>query len=78
MGGVKGLSQDRQKDVYRLMHIAYDHGYLFDGVEMEEAWFLVNKGWAPLPESDLATWKILQKSLPATLVGSQHPDFKLI
>jgi hypothetical protein len=68
----------RQKDVYRLLHIAFDHGYLFEANEVENAWVTLNEGWVPLPEADSEVWKTLQKSLPAELVGNQHADFKLI
>ena len=77
-GSFKGVIVERQKDVYRLLHIAFDHGYLFEPIEIEEAWGRINKGWAPLPDADSGVWKILQKALPAELAGGQHPDFKLI
>jgi hypothetical protein len=75
-GSFKSVIVERREDVRRLLHVAFDNGYLFEAYEIEAVWGQLNKGWAPLPSDDKEIWKILQKSLPAELAGAQHPDFK--
>lgn len=67
----KGVKPQRQKDVYRLLHIAFDHGYLFDADEIEYEWEKLNPGWPVLPPNPDEIWKILKKSLPAEAVKTQ-------
>jgi hypothetical protein len=69
-GSYKGVKEDRQKDVYRLLHIAFDHGYLFDAGEIEAIWEKATIGsWAPLPEKDDDIWFFIEKNLPAQIVS---------
>lgn len=65
-GSAKGVKEERQKDVHRLLHIAFDHGYLFDAGEIEAAWEKATFGWAPLPENDDEAWAVLSKCLEIT------------
>jgi hypothetical protein len=68
-GSYKGVKEDRQKDVYRLLHIAFDHGCLFDAGEIEAIWEKATLGsWSPLPENDEDTWDFIEKNLPAQIV----------
>lgn len=76
-GSFKSVIIERRDDVHRLLHVAFDHGYLFEADEIEEAWGRANKCWAPLPANDQDIWKILQKTLPAEIVGDQRPNFKI-
>lgn len=65
-GTYRSVKQDRQKDVRRLLHIAFDEGYLCDGLEIEAAWEKATFGWAPIPPDDEEVWKILSKCLIST------------
>jgi hypothetical protein len=60
---------ERKTDIRRLLHVAFDFGYLFEPAEIELAWLEVNPGdeWAPLPERDNEIWFRLQKYLEAAI-----------
>ena len=71
-GSYKGVKEVRQKDVRRLLHIAYDNGYLFDAGEIEAIWEKATLGgWAPLPKDDNEIWYFIEKNLPAQIVISK-------
>jgi hypothetical protein len=62
-------SKQRRQDLRRLLHIAFDFGYLFDPNEIEEAWKKANKDtWVPLPEKDAEIWFKLQKVIEAAII----------
>ena len=59
----------RKNEIKRLMHVAFDFGYLFEPDEIESAWLQVNPGkdWVPLPEKDGEIWFKLQNYLEAAI-----------
>lgn len=71
-GSYKGVAQDRQSDVYRMLHLAFDYGYLFEADELEAIWLAQGTPetpWISLPKEDKELWHILQKSLGAEIAG---------
>lgn len=68
-------SLERKADVRRLLHIAFDFGYLFEPAEIEAAWLAVNENqWAPLPEKDVELWFQLQKNIEAAIIEGTNAN----
>ena len=68
-GSFKGVREDRQTDVYRMLHLAFDHGYLFDAAELEAIWLKQDPNWRPLPQKDHDIWLVIEKSIDPAISG---------
>ena len=68
-GSFKGLPENRQTDIYRMLHLAFDHGYLFEAAELETIWLKQNPIWQPLPEKDHDVWMIIEKHIDPAITG---------
>jgi hypothetical protein len=68
-GSFKGVSLNRQADVYRMLHIAFDHGYLFEADELEKIWLAHDPKWTGLPEKDFDVWFVIEKTLEPEIAG---------
>lgn len=68
-GSYKGVASDRQADVYRMLHVAFDHGYLFEADEVEKIWLAHDPKWIKLPEKDYDVWFVLEKTLAPEITG---------
>jgi hypothetical protein len=60
-GDYKSVIHERRETVRRLLHIAFDHGYLCEGNEIEAAW--EKTGWEELSKDDDEVWATLEKCL---------------
>jgi hypothetical protein len=66
----KEVALDRQADIYRMLHLAFDRGYLFEARELEKIWLAAHQfKWAPLPEKDFDIWFIIEKSIDPEISG---------
>lgn len=53
-----------------MLHIAFDHGYLFETDELEKIWLVAHDSkWAELPEKDYDIWFIIEKTLDPEITG---------
>jgi hypothetical protein len=68
-GSFKGVREDRRNDIYRMLHLAFDHGYLFDVAELEEIWLKKDPDWQPLPQKDHDIWLFIEKHIDPAIAG---------
>lgn len=68
-GSFTGVALARQADVYRLLHLAFDHGYLFEAAEIEKIWLAQDPHWRPLPQEDHDIWMVIEKSIDPAISG---------
>jgi hypothetical protein len=71
---------ERKNDIKRLLHVAFDFGYLFEPAEIELAWKKVNPkdDWTPLPERDAEIWFRLQKYLESAIAEGIRPQIDAV
>jgi hypothetical protein len=69
-GSFKGVALDRQPDIYRMLHVCFDRGYLFEVDELEKIWLGAHEfKWAALPEKDYDVWFVIEKTLAPEITG---------
>jgi hypothetical protein len=69
-GSFKGVPASHQADVYRLLHVAFDRGYLFDAEEIEKIWLAEGGEWVStegLTEHQM--WFVIEKTLTHEIAG---------
>ena len=53
-----------------MLHLAFDHGFLFEASELEEIWQKQDPNWRPLPEKDHEIWLVIEKHIDPAITGN--------